>query len=134
LPAFDAYRRSFAPSPQFPAPHTILGVAVVCADTQEEADFIATSMDLLWVNIHRGEFIPLPSPEDAARYPYSAAERRVVDERRALTVVGPPDVVAEKIDAMARACDASEVMVTSNIHSHAARLRSYELLSCAFAA
>ncbi len=130
-PAFEAYRRSFVPSVQFPEPHTILGVAVVCAETQEEADIIATSMDLLWVSIHRGEFIPLPSPEEAMRYPYSAAERRIVDERRALTVVGPPDRVAEQIDAKARACRASEVMITSNIYNHATRLRSYELLTSA---
>ncbi len=131
-PAFEAYRQSFVPSIQFPQPHTILGVAVVCAETQEEANIIATSMDLLWVSIHRGEFIPLPSPEEAMRYPYSTAERRIVDERRALTVVGPPDLVAQQIESKARACGASEVMVTSNIYDHATRLRSYELLTSAF--
>ena len=131
-PAFEAYRQSFVPSVQFPQPHTILGVAVVCAETQEEANIIATSMDLLWVSIHRGEFIPLPSPEEAMRYPYSAAERRIVDERRALTVIGPPDLVAQQIESKARACGASEVMITSNIYDHATRLRSYELLTSAF--
>ena len=131
-PAFEAYRQSFVPSIQFPQPHTILGVAVVCAETQEEANIIATSMDLLWVSIHRGEFIPLPSPEEAMRYPYSTAERRIVDERRALTVVGPPDLVAQQIESKARACGASEVMITSNIYDHATRLRSYELLTSAF--
>src|ERR1043166_4200942 len=47
-PPIDAYRASFKPSPEFPRPHVILGVAVVCAPTDEEADYLATSTDLAW--------------------------------------------------------------------------------------
>jgi luciferase family oxidoreductase group 1 len=132
-PAFEAYRRAFEPSDQFAEPHAILGVSVICAPTAEEADYLASSMDLAWVRIRRGEFAPLPSPEEALAYPYTEAERRVVRDFRALAIVGTPAFVREQIEAKAGACQASEVMVVSNLPDHAKRLRSYELLAGAFA-
>lgn len=132
-PAFDDYRRSFVPSTQFPEPHTILGVSVVCAETQERADYLASSMDLAWIRIHRGEFRETPSPEEAVNYPYTPTERRIADERRAMSIVGTPALVREQIEAKAEACGASEVMITANIHNHEERLKSYELLTAAFA-
>lgn len=130
-PAFRAYRDSFQPSPQFPKPHTILGVAVVCADTDEQANHLATTMDLAWLRISRGEFRPLPSPEEAQAYPYSESDRQAIREYRARTVVGGPGAVKAAIEQRVRDSGADEVMVTSNLHSHAARLRSYELLAAA---
>jgi luciferase family oxidoreductase group 1 len=132
-PAFEAYRRAFVPSAQFPEPHAILGASVICAPTADEADYLATSMDLAWVRIRRGEFAPLPSPEEALAYPYSEAERRAVRDFRALAIVGTPEFVREQIEAKAAACHASEVMVVSNMPDHAKRLRGYELLAGAFA-
>src|SRR5688500_19422619 len=67
-PAIRAYREHFVPSTQFPQPHVILGVSVICAPTDEEADYLASSGDLGWVRLHRREFTPLPSPEEASRY------------------------------------------------------------------
>ena len=131
-PAFAAYRQNFVPSDQFPQPHTILGVSVVCAATRDEAEYLAATMDLAWVRIRRAEFAPLPSPEEALAYPYNDAERRIADEFRKLTVVGTPDDARAQIEAKAEGCEASEVMVVSNIHDHASRLRSYELLAGAF--
>jgi luciferase family oxidoreductase group 1 len=132
-PAFEAYRRSFQPSAQFPEPHTILGVSVICAETLERAEYLASSMDLAWVRLSRGEFGTTPSPEEAMRYPYTPAERRIADERRAMTILGTPESVRAQIEAKAAACGASEVMITGNIHSHEERLKSYELLAAAFA-
>lgn len=128
-PAFNAYADSFKPSPQFPKPHAILGVAVVCAPTDEEADHLATTMDLAWLRIRRGEFRPLPSPEEAQAYPYNELERNAVREYRSRTVIGNPQKVKAAIESLARDSGADEVMVVSNLHGHAERLRSYELLA-----
>lgn len=133
-PAFSRYRESFEPSAQFPRPHAILGVAAVCARTPEEADRLATTMDLAWLRIHRGEFLPLPSPDEALAYPYTADERIVVRELRQRTVVGDPAAVRARIEEMARDAGADEVMVVSNLWGHAERLRSYELIADAFRA
>ncbi|HUS25240.1 MAG TPA: LLM class flavin-dependent oxidoreductase [Candidatus Binatia bacterium] len=132
-PAFNAYRDAFEPSAQFPRPHAILGVAAVCAETGDEADRLATTMDLAWLRIRRGEFRPLPSVEEAQAYPYDEHERAAVREYRNRTVIGAPASVRSRIEAMARDSGADEVMVVTNLHGHAERLRSYELLAQEFA-
>ncbi|CAN5823809.1 LLM class flavin-dependent oxidoreductase [soil metagenome] len=128
-PAFEVYRQSFRPSPQFPEPHTILGVAVICADTDEEAEYLATSTELMWVRISRNEFLPVPSPEEASSYPYTDRERAIAARYRSLAIVGSPTTVRSRIDRLAAESGAVEVMITSMMHSHAARLRSYHLLA-----
>lgn len=132
-PAFNAYRDAFRPSAQFARPHAILGVAVVCAESEEEADLLATTMDLAWLRIRRGEFLPLPSPEDARAYPYTQNERFAVEEYRSRTVIGTPASVKAQIETLVRDSGADEVMVVSNLYDPEARLRSYELLAGAFA-
>ena len=64
-PAIRAYREHFVSSAEFPSSHVILGVSVICAPTDEEAEYHAASTDLAWVRLHRREFAPLPSPEEA---------------------------------------------------------------------
>mgnify|MGYP003146601983 CR=1 FL=1 len=132
-PALNAYRSSFKPSDAFPEPHAVLAVAVVCADTQEEAEDLALSMELTWLRITRGEFLPLPSREEARAYPWTDVERESLRRQRGPSIVGTPDLVQEQLQAMAAECGANELMVVSNISDHAARLRSYELLGQAFA-
>ncbi|HEV2129599.1 MAG TPA: LLM class flavin-dependent oxidoreductase [Longimicrobiaceae bacterium] len=132
LPATQAYREAFHPSASFPEPHMILAIAAVCAETEERADYLATSMDLAWVRLQRGEFGPLPSPEEATTYPYTPQELAIVQSYRRLNFVGTPESVRERILARVAETGADEIMVISTIHSHVDRLRSYELLADAF--
>jgi luciferase family oxidoreductase group 1 len=131
-PAMRAYRESFQPSEQFPAPHAILAVAVVCAETKEEADYLAATGDLIRVRLQRGVFGLIPSPEEALAYPYSPQERAVVDAYRQLHFIGTPATILPRIEQAARESGADEVMITSNIHGHAERMRSYRLLADAY--
>lgn len=131
-PPVQAYRDAFEPSDAFAKPHAIVAVSAVVAETQEEAEFLATSMQLSWVRLQRGQFMPLPSPEEAAAYPYTEHERGVVANYRRLQVVGTPSRVREQIDALVAETSADEVMVTTVVHSHAARMRSFELLAGSF--
>jgi luciferase family oxidoreductase group 1 len=133
-PALRAYRESFEPTKEFPEPHAILGLAVVCAETDERADYLATSLDLAWVHLQSGRLAPLPSPEEALAYGYTPRERATVQERRELLIVGSPEKVRTQIEQIVAETQADEVMVTSLIHSHTERLRSYELLANAFEA
>jgi luciferase family oxidoreductase group 1 len=133
-PAFDAYRSAFVPSADFAEPHAILGVSVICAPTEEEAEYLAGGMALAWVRIRSGVFAPLPSPEEAAAYDYTEGEQRLVRDFSRLVVVGTPVAVREQLLAKAKECDASELMIVCNLYSHAARLRSYALIAQAFAA
>lgn len=124
--ALNEYRRQFQPSAQFQAPHTILGVSVICADTEAQAQHLAQTVDLMWLRLRKGEFAALPSPEEAAAYPYSELERAAVSDNRARHVIGTPEQVADRLSSLAEHTQASELMIVSNIHDQAARLRSYE--------
>ena len=132
-PAIRAYREHFAPSEQFPAPHVVLGVSVICAPTDAEADYLGTSSDLGWVRLHRREFTPLPSPEEASRYPYSPQERAVVEANRLRHFIGSPRQVASTIGHLAEDTQADEIMVTTMIYGREERFRSYALLADAWA-
>jgi luciferase family oxidoreductase group 1 len=128
-PAIRAYREAFRPSPHFPQPHVILGVAAICAETEEEAEYLATSSDLAWVRRHRGQLLPLPSPEEASRYPYAPEDRAVIDANRVRQFVGTPAKVVSTLRQLVADTDSDEVMVTTMIFGKTERLRSYELLA-----
>ena len=129
VPAIRSYRESFRPSAQFPQPHVILAVAVVCAETDERAEYLAASLDLSWVRLRSGRLGPLPSPEEALAYPYTSEERAVVRAYRELLFAGSPETIRSRIEALVEEADADEVMITTTIPGHEERLRSYELVA-----
>ena len=128
VPAFEAYRASFEASRQFPEPHAILAVSAIAAETEEEANYHAASLDLMWVRLRTGQLGPFPTPEEALAYPYTDVDRATAASYKALQVIGTSDQVREQIERRAHETEANEVMITTMIHDHGARLRSYELL------
>ena len=128
-PVLRAYREAFRPSEQFPRPHAIVAVSAVVADSGDEAERLALSMQLAWVRLHRGEMGPIATPEEAAAFPYTPRDRAVAESWRALQLIGTPPAVRERIEALAAEAGADEVMVSTIVHDQAARLRSYELLA-----
>jgi alkanesulfonate monooxygenase SsuD/methylene tetrahydromethanopterin reductase-like flavin-dependent oxidoreductase (luciferase family) len=76
--------------------------------------------------------LPLASPEEAAAYPYSQADRERIRHNRARVFTGTAETVRARLDPLLAATKADEVMVTTMIYDHAARRRSYELLAQAF--
>jgi luciferase family oxidoreductase group 1 len=128
-----AYRNQFKPSAMLAQPYSILGCAAVCADTDAEADRLASTIDLNFVRRRRGEYLELASPEEALAYPYSPAERSLIARNRARVFVGSKATVKERLLAIAQATKADEIMITTMIYDHAARRHSYELLAEAFA-
>ena len=134
-PAIEAYRQAFEPSEQFPEPHVVLGVTVICAPTDEEADFLAGTMDVMWVRLQRGEVGRLPSPEEAVKYKaeFTPEERLVAQRYRSLAFVGSPETVRAGLERVAAETGADELMVTCMAYGHQERLRTFELLAEAFA-
>jgi luciferase family oxidoreductase group 1 len=131
-PAMRAYRENFEPSEDFGRPSAILAVAVVCGETDEHAQRLASSMELAWVRMRSGRPGPLPSPEEAMAYSYTPAERRLADAYRAMQVIGDPPTVRARIEELAERTLADEVMATTNVYDHTERLGSYERLAAAF--
>jgi len=126
-----AYRAQFKPG-ALAEPYSILGCAVVCADTDEEAQRLAATLDLNWVRRARGEYLPLASPEEALAFPYTPVDFERIRHRRSRLFVGAAETVREKLLPLIASTKADEVMATTMIYDHAARRRSYELLAQAF--
>lgn len=128
-PALRRYRGAFQPSAAFPEPHSILGVSAICAPTDEEAQRLAATVDLMWLRLRKGQFLPLPSPEEALAYDYTDMERDAIAENRSRHIIGSPDSVREQLNERVADGEPDEVMIVSNIHDPAKRLRSYELIA-----
>lgn len=127
------YRERFTPSEGLPRPHAILAISAICAESAERADELAMSADLSFLRLRTGRPGLLPSVEEAKAYPYSDIERVQLRAGRARHVLGTPELVRARIEELVAATGADEVMITSMVHDHAARLRSYELIAEAFA-
>ncbi|MAA75344.1 MAG: 5,10-methylene tetrahydromethanopterin reductase [Salinisphaeraceae bacterium] len=132
-PPMQAYREAFEPSAAFPRPHAILCASVVCAETDEEAERLAATVDLMSLRISRGEFPPLPSPQAALDYPYDEHERILVAENRERHIVGGPDKVKARLERMLAETGADELMVVCNLYEPEARFDTYRRLARLFA-
>ena len=119
-----AYRRAFRGD----RPHAILTVQAIAAPTEEEAHHLATSVLVSFARLRTGQKALLPPPDEAAAYPFSPQEAAVARGVRDRMIVGTPDTVHGRIADLAARTQADEVMVTTMIHGHAERMRSYELL------
>jgi luciferase family oxidoreductase group 1 len=127
--AMALYREQFSPSDTLPEPKAILAVSVICADTNERADALASSSALSFLRLRSGQPGLLPSVEEAQAYPYTPMERAQIEASRARHVIGSPASVRAQLDDLIARTEADEVMVTTMVHAHAERRRSYELLA-----
>ncbi len=114
------------------APHCALGVFALTADTEAEAWRLYKSRELWRLFRDTGRFPPLPSVEEAEAYPYTDAERAHLDRIRPKAIVGAPEQVKARLEALAAAHGAQEIAVLTPCHDPEARRRSYRLLAEAF--
>jgi luciferase family oxidoreductase group 1 len=129
MEALEIYRREFKPSKQLDKPHVMVGVPALAAETDEKAEFLATSMYQRFLGIIRNDRAPLPPPVENMDAVWSPGERLAVAERMALMVVGGPERVAENLQEIVRATDADELIIASDAFEREDRLRSYEIIA-----
>lgn len=132
VPALRAYREGFQPSPELAEPYAILGVAVICAESEERAEVLARGHDLMWLRIRRNEKGFLPTADEAAAYEFTADEAAQVQASRRMLVWGTPERVRERLLELAEQLQVDELIVTTHVADHEERRRSYELLAEAF--
>src|SRR5947208_7199732 len=130
--AMTNYRNHFKPSAWRATPHGILAVAAVAAETDAEADKLASSMDLNRLRRDRGQYLPLPSVEEALAYPYTDSERTSIARNRSRLFVGSPATVRKKLQPLIDASKPAELMVVSAVYDHEPRKKSYSVLAEAF--
>jgi alkanesulfonate monooxygenase SsuD/methylene tetrahydromethanopterin reductase-like flavin-dependent oxidoreductase (luciferase family) len=129
LPALALYRSNFRPSEVLGRPCAMVAAAVVCAETDERARWLAGSGALSFLRLRSGRPGPLPSPEEAAAYPYNELERQFVADRRATQIIGAPETVRRGLADLLTATAADELMLTTMVFEPADRLSSFELVA-----
>jgi len=127
LPALQIYRSTFRPSEILEKPYAIVGVPILVADTDERAQFLATTPVQMFLNLIRG--VPGPLPPPSKNIEWTADEREMVAAKFGAAIVGGPDRVAARLKVFLEETQADELIVVSNTYEFEDRLRSYELLA-----
>ena len=134
MQALQIYRARFRPNGQPGAltqPHAMVAVNVVCADTDDEAAYLFTSLQQRFLGMQTGKRGPLPHPIPVAEMNAlgSPAERAGMEQMLTVTAVGAPATVRGRLSDIVAQTQADELIITGAVHDHAARKRSYELLA-----
>jgi luciferase family oxidoreductase group 1 len=127
---FDAirvYRERFQPSAQLDSPYVMLGYNIFAADTDEEAQLLASSMEQAFVNLRTGRASKLPPPVPGYRDTLPPPAQAMLAEVLSCSAIGSPATVEVQVEAFVARTGADELMVTSQIWDHRKRLRSYEI-------
>jgi alkanesulfonate monooxygenase SsuD/methylene tetrahydromethanopterin reductase-like flavin-dependent oxidoreductase (luciferase family) len=114
-------------------PYSMIAASVLAAETDAEAQRLALPGALQFLRLRQGNPGLVPTPEEAAAYPYSAQEQAFVDDRLGGQVIGSPDTVRDGVRALVERTAVDELMVVTSAHAGPDRLRSYELLAGVFA-
>jgi luciferase family oxidoreductase group 1 len=129
LQALAIYRETFRPSAQLDKPYAMLGLNVVAADTDAEAARLFTSLQQQWTLLRRGSPAALPPPVDTMDGLWSDMERAGLENALGRAMVGSAETVTRKLKAFIAETAADEIIMTSQVYDHQARLRSFEIVA-----
>ena len=129
MDAIALYRASFQPSEQLAKPYVMLGFNVIAAETDEDAAVLASSLQQSFVNLRSGRPSKLPPPVPGYLETLDPPHRALLESVLSCSAIGAPATVKARTEAFLARTGADELMVTSQVFDHAARLRSYELLA-----
>ena len=127
MQAIQVYRERFQPSEQLAEPYVMLGFNVFAADTDEEGRLLMTSVQQAFANLRRGRPGRLQPPMPDLLQQLNPMERLMLDEALACSAAGSPETVRRGLQSFIDRTGADELMITSQIYDHAARVRSYEI-------
>jgi luciferase family oxidoreductase group 1 len=127
MEALEAYREQFKASQYLEKPYVMVGVPLVAAETDAEAQRLATSALQRHLKLIRGEPIFVPPPVATMDGLWSDAERFAVESRLSVAAIGGPETVRRRLTQIVEATQADELIFTSDLYDHALRLRSFEL-------
>ena len=127
MQAIDFYRSNFRPSAQLSKPYVMLGYNVFAADTDAEGQLLASSMQQAFVNLHSGRASRLQPPVAGYLEQIGPTGRAMLEQVLSCSAIGAPDTVQRQMQEFIARTGADELMITSQIYDHAARLRSYQI-------
>jgi len=127
LPALELYRRSFKRSEILDRPYAMAGIPVIAAETDEEAEFLATTPQQAFLNLIRNHPVPLVPP--VKRIDWNPYEQAAVEAKFRAAIVGGRETVRQKLELLLDETQVDELIIATNPYEHAARLRSYEIVA-----
>jgi luciferase family oxidoreductase group 1 len=129
MAAIRVYRERFQPSAQLDRPYVMLGFNAFAGETPEEAERLSTSVQQAFVNLRSGRPAKLPPPVPGFAETLPLEARAMLRQVLTCSAVGDAATVAERIEAFVERTGADELMITSQIYDHEARIRSYEIVA-----
>jgi luciferase family oxidoreductase group 1 len=123
------YRERFAAVRDLQAPRTAVAAWVLCAPSDEEAHYLASSSRMTFTLLRRGQLVAVPPPETAVAFLEREGKRPTGEIPGRRGIIGTPEKVRAGIETLAGEYQADEVIVVTITHDHGARRRSYELLA-----
>ncbi len=129
LPALELYRKTFQPSEDLQKPHAMVCLNVIAAETDEEAEFLATSQYQSFLNLVRGKPGKIPPPVADINTIWNAQEKALVNSRTGGSIIGSRETVKRELEAFLEESKADEIMVNAMVFDQAKRLRSYEIIA-----
>jgi luciferase family oxidoreductase group 1 len=127
MQAIEVYRSRFRPSEQLARPYVMLGFNVFAADSDEQAQLLSSSMQQAFVNLRSGRPSRLQPPVAGYEERLTPPERAILEQTLSCSAIGAPATVRHALEAFVARTGADELMITSQIFDHKARLRSYEI-------
>jgi luciferase family oxidoreductase group 1 len=129
MEAIELYRHRFEPSDQLDRPYVMLGFNCFAADTDEEAQLLATSVQQAFAAIRTGQAVKLQPPVAGYAETLPMQARATLESMLSCSAVGSPETVSREVREFAARTGADELIITSQIYDATARIRSYELLA-----
>jgi luciferase family oxidoreductase group 1 len=127
--ALELYRHAFRPSEWLDEPYAMVAVNTICAETDEQARWLAGPSTLSFLRLRQGRPGRLPTPEAAAAYQYTDLEKAFVEQRWTGQALGSPETVTGQLNDVLERTKADELMLTTMVYDIDARIRSYELVA-----
>ncbi len=127
--AIRVYRNHFRPSAVLEKPYVMLGVPLVAAPTDEEAEFLATTVYQRVLALMRGESLVLRPPVETMAGRWLPHEKEAVGSFLALAMVGGPEKIRARMQVLLDQTDADELIFTCDLYQHEHRLRAFDILA-----
>ncbi|MEX0773109.1 MAG: LLM class flavin-dependent oxidoreductase [Balneolales bacterium] len=129
MPALRIYREHFKPSGQLEKPYVMPTINVIAADTDQQAEYLSTSMMQMFMAVITGERKPMPPPVDDMGQVWDIHQKMAVEQMLSCSFIGSKDKVKEELTVFLDQTGADEVMVASYLYDHNERLKSHRLFA-----
>ncbi|HAQ78361.1 MAG TPA: alkane 1-monooxygenase, partial [Hyphomonas sp.] len=127
--ALATYRANFQPSDQQKTPYALIGVNIIAAETNEEAEYLATSQQMSFANLVRGDRKLTQPPIDDIDTYWTPEEKMRASHMLNFSIIGDADTVKRGVEALLARTQADELMIVSDMYDVDKRLRSFEIIA-----